>query len=252
MAGATVNYMTAVIIEGLMGQHISPPIDIFRLLKSVGRGKLELFIIPIGNPDGYEYSWTTNRLWRKNRSHGGAGVDLNRNFDLQWGVSGSSSNPSSDVYSGPHASSEVETAAMESLFLKLADRIVLALDFHTFSQTILWPWSYDVSSVHPEEKMHQDTAEIFAPSGQSYTAMRSGKVYPSSGSASDFYARDGVISLTIELPPRYAGMLGFCPPPDAIVEAGADWAKKLSTWTATKFEEIPAEGGKMLHPRSEF
>jgi murein tripeptide amidase MpaA len=40
------------------------------------------YITPILNPDGYEYSHTRDRLWRKNRKGGGqcAGVDLNRNF----------------------------------------------------------------------------------------------------------------------------------------------------------------------------
>lgn len=38
--------------------------------------------MPLANPDGYEYSHTTDRLWRKNRSGKGrcAGIDLNRNF----------------------------------------------------------------------------------------------------------------------------------------------------------------------------
>ena len=38
----------------------------------------EIFIFPVLNPDGYEYSWTTTRLWRKNRrlnSGGSYGVD---------------------------------------------------------------------------------------------------------------------------------------------------------------------------------
>ena len=63
--------------------------------------------VPVVNPDGYEvilkkevmylfqiddffqYTWTTNRLWRKNRhpTPGSActGVDLNRNYDDHWG-----------------------------------------------------------------------------------------------------------------------------------------------------------------------
>lgn len=41
------------------------------------------YILPVMNPDGYEYSHTKDRMWRKNRAwHGGqcVGVDLNRNF----------------------------------------------------------------------------------------------------------------------------------------------------------------------------
>ena len=51
--------------------------------------RFELVFAPCVNPDGYTFSWTDDRLWRKNRrpasANGGqcAGVDLNRNFDNQ-------------------------------------------------------------------------------------------------------------------------------------------------------------------------
>jgi hypothetical protein len=45
----------------------------------------ELWIVPVVNPDGYQYSWATDRYWRKNR-RGGHGVDLNRNYSVAWGV----------------------------------------------------------------------------------------------------------------------------------------------------------------------
>ncbi|KAK3610301.1 hypothetical protein CHS0354_029767 [Potamilus streckersoni] len=48
----------------------------------------DFYLIPVLNPDGYEYSRTNDRLWRKNRRiNSGStciGVDLNRNFDYQW------------------------------------------------------------------------------------------------------------------------------------------------------------------------
>jgi carboxypeptidase A2 len=45
----------------------------------------EFLVIPVVNPDGFEYTWESNRMWRKNRRpngglFGGYGVDLNRNF----------------------------------------------------------------------------------------------------------------------------------------------------------------------------
>lgn len=43
---------------------------------------LDWYILPVANPDGYEYSHETDRLWRKNRAYNGQchGTDLNRNF----------------------------------------------------------------------------------------------------------------------------------------------------------------------------
>lgn len=43
----------------------------------------EFAILPLVNPDGYEYSRQVNRMWRKNRSPVAA-VDLNRNWDHRW------------------------------------------------------------------------------------------------------------------------------------------------------------------------
>ena len=52
--------------------------------------QLEVWIIPVMNPDGYAYSAAApaNRLWRKNRRNNGDGtfgVDLNRNYSLPVG-----------------------------------------------------------------------------------------------------------------------------------------------------------------------
>jgi murein tripeptide amidase MpaA len=50
--------------------------------------KMTFIIIPCVNPDGYEYSHTTDRFWRKSRSEQNyskcIGVDLNRNFNTHW------------------------------------------------------------------------------------------------------------------------------------------------------------------------
>jgi len=48
----------------------------------------EFVIIPVLNVDGYVYTWTNDRLWRKNRRPppaGGTcyGIDLNRNYDVR-------------------------------------------------------------------------------------------------------------------------------------------------------------------------
>lgn len=49
--------------------------------------KVDWVIVPMANPDGFVYSHTNDRLWRKNRrfvNGSCTGVDLNRNFAYQW------------------------------------------------------------------------------------------------------------------------------------------------------------------------
>ncbi|MDX9806388.1 MAG: M14 family zinc carboxypeptidase, partial [bacterium] len=61
----------------------------------------EIWIVPIINPDGYEFTWERDRMWRKNTRIGApsfpgeyleevVGVDLNRNFyEKDWGMNNS-------------------------------------------------------------------------------------------------------------------------------------------------------------------
>ena len=56
--------------------------------------KINWYFLPSANPDGYQYSWEHDRLWRKTRSDHGSilgckGVDPNRNWGFHWAESGS-------------------------------------------------------------------------------------------------------------------------------------------------------------------
>ena len=72
----------------------------------------EIWVAPMVNPDGHEYSRTEDRLWRKNRrpnADGSIGVDPNRNYGYMWGtlnINTSSHVPSDPTYVGPRAFSE--------------------------------------------------------------------------------------------------------------------------------------------------
>jgi carboxypeptidase T len=109
----------------------------------------QLFIIPCLNPDGYIFNETNNPngggFWRKNRRDNGDGtfgVDLNRNYGEAWGYdnTGSSPDPSSDVYRGPSAFSEPETQMIVE-FAGTHD-FKVAMNNHTFSNVIVHPWAY--------------------------------------------------------------------------------------------------------------
>jgi hypothetical protein len=95
----------------------------------------QIWVIPVVNPDGLDYIWSTNNLWRKNRRNNGGGVfgvDLNRNYPFLWGVCGNGSpNPSSSTYIGPEPLSEPEVKAVVSLGLWL--RPVIYLSHHSGS-----------------------------------------------------------------------------------------------------------------------
>jgi len=79
----------------------------------------EFVIVPVLNVDGYDFSHTSNRLWRKNRQPNPGstcvGTDLNRNFAYGWSGPGASNNPCSETYYGSAAFSGPEVALIRNL-----------------------------------------------------------------------------------------------------------------------------------------
>ncbi len=170
----------------------------------------EIWIVPLVNPDGLEYTIGVYRYWRKNRranGDGSFGVDLNRNYGYKWGVDDIGSSPSSlsEVYRGPAAFSEPETRAVRDLFLRRDFRAVVS--YHSFSQTILYPWGYaDVATDRDGllREIGSDMARrIQAVNGRVYACGRSaGSLYLTNGDATDWtFAESRAPSYTIELPP---------------------------------------------------
>lgn len=110
------------------------------------------YLIPIVNIDGYDYTWTTNRLWRKNlrkNAHSSClGVDPNRNWNYKWNATGGASeNPCSDTYRGPSPFSEPESTAIGN-FTKNMPNLKGYIDFHSYSQLWMRPWGYAHSMIH--------------------------------------------------------------------------------------------------------
>ena len=107
--------------------------------------RAEILIVPVANVDGYEYTWTTQRLWRKNRRNNGNGtfgVDLNRNWGYEWGHNnGSSGTPGSETYRGAAPFSEPETQVLRDLMLT-RPRLAAQVDLHSYGRLILAPWGW--------------------------------------------------------------------------------------------------------------
>lgn len=101
----------------------------------------ETWIVPTVNPDGLTYSETTYYFWRKNRrpnGDGSYGVDLNRNYDYEWGHddNGSSPTPSSPTYRGPSPASELEIQAMQAFYD--SREFVFSISYHSHGNLVLW------------------------------------------------------------------------------------------------------------------
>jgi hypothetical protein len=183
----------------------------------------EVFVFPVMNPDGYLYSWSTNRLWRKNRrlnSGGSYGVDLNRNWGFQWGGQGASTQQGSDLYRGTAAFSEPETRAYRD-WATPRTNIAAHLDIHAYSELLLWPWGYtgtlnadNASFSRVGTAMHD---AILAVEGRDYLAGPVySTIYPASGGVNDWaYGALGQLSYCTEV--RDTGAYGFIMPPSEIL-----------------------------------
>jgi hypothetical protein len=177
-----------------------------------------VWIVPLVNPDGLEYSIHVYRYWRKNRrdnGDGSFGVDLNRNYDYEWGCdnSGSSPTPESAVYRGPAAFSERETAAVRDFFLR--NDFQALVSYHSFSQVIYYPWGYTRRPVENAERMKALAAgmseRIQEVAGTVYRQGQSSLLsYLTNGDTTDWaFGLFGIPAFTIELEPPDEQQGGF-------------------------------------------
>lgn len=113
--------------------------------------KLDVWVVPIVNPDGVHSFWFRNiHSGRKNgypnKARNGIydGVDLNRNFPFVWGSKqkkASSGKKRSYHYRGPSAASEPETRALISLMKK--KHFLLSFSYHCYANSLLVPYSIE-------------------------------------------------------------------------------------------------------------
>jgi hypothetical protein len=194
--------------------------------------KMEWHMIPIVNADGYNYTWTDQRLWRKNlRKNKGSscmGVDPNRNWDYKWNATGgSSTNPCSETYRGPTPFSEPESTAIGT-YAKSTPNLKGYIDFHSYSQLWMRPWGYSSAPPADEPVMKQigdACAEAIRKThGVQYESGRiSIIIYEASGSSVDYvYGLTKATSFGVELRPDGDSSYGFMLPASQIVPTGEE------------------------------
>ncbi|MFN8371039.1 MAG: M14 family metallopeptidase [Bacteriovoracaceae bacterium] len=184
----------------------------------------EIWFVPVLNPDGYQYTFTTDRNWRKNLSDNDNdgkfnpnqdGVDINRNYDYMWGYDsvGSTNIPSGYTYRGKAPFSEPETQAIRDLIV--TQDIPYAITYHSAGNLILYPHGYIDNLEAPDFPIFKQLAgtrerpaitDSYRNVG--YKPMMASELYTVNGEFIDWaYSRLGVIAFTVELTTGFGDML---------------------------------------------
>lgn len=170
----------------------------------------EMYFIPVVNPDGYVYCETTHpdggSMHRKNKrinADGSIGVDLNRNFGHMWGYDnmGSSPDPSSAVYRGTGPFSEPETQILQE-FAENID-FTLALNNHTYSDLLIYPWGYTNELTPDGEIFHEYARYLTLENNYEYGTVYETLNYFANGGSDDWFygeqeTKEKVLSFTPE------------------------------------------------------
>ena len=164
---------------------------------------LEIWIVPVINPDGAAAVFQGNTFWRKNRNPTCA-VDLNRNFSWNYGAcSGATSACWAETYSGSGAASEPETQQLRTLYAKL--RPIYYLHYHAYGEYILWPSGckrvddHDLFTLVGKE-LNNRVPNDSGKTGQWKIGPIAEAIYEApGGSIDDAYGSFGVIALAFEI-----------------------------------------------------
>uniref|UniRef100_A0A3B5LV54 Carboxypeptidase B n=1 Tax=Xiphophorus couchianus TaxID=32473 RepID=A0A3B5LV54_9TELE len=185
---------------------------------------MDVYVLPVFNIDGYVYTHTSDRMWRKTRSRNSGssciGTDPNRNFDAGWCTIGASSNPCSETFCGSTAESEIESKNVANFIRDNKSTIKAYLTVHSYSQLLLFPYSYtfDLAADHSEllTVAKGASAALTSLHGTRYTSgPGAATIYPAAGGSDDWAYDLGIkYSYTFEL--RDTGYYGFLLPESQI------------------------------------
>lgn len=152
----------------------------------------ELWFVLSANPDGYDYTFTGERDWRKNLRDNngdgsitpGDGVDLNRNFRYKWGYDneGSSPDPGDETFRGTAPASEPETRALDAFQKRIGFQY--GINYHSAAQLLLYGVGWQVATDTPDDIVYKalaGTPEKSAVPG--YRPQVSSELYVTNGEA---------------------------------------------------------------------
>lgn len=180
-----------------------------KLLAEPAPGRLaraDVWVVPLVNPDGYEWSRQHDNSYRKNRRPG-QGVDLNRNYcsaehpglyrnqddssDSTRDDVGASDKPYSDLYRGPSGASEPEVRAL--MALETRPEVWGVLDNHGFGNLLLHPNRAD------KETYQALATAMNSAAGGVFKFSSGADLYAMTGNSMDFNHARGVWGITLEV-----------------------------------------------------
>jgi hypothetical protein len=195
--------------------------------------RTELWFVLVANPDGYQYTFEGDRLWRKNLRDNngdgqitvGDGVDPNRNFNEHWGYDdeGSSPDEADETYRGPAPASEPETKFMQGLIDRIKPKFQSNL--HSFGEWLLYPQGWQIGTLDADNPLYVALGGTDANSaipgfnpGQSADTL-----YVTNGETTDYAeTAAGTIAYTPELGEGQEGAGFVFPDDEALVQAEFD------------------------------
>nr|XP_039269247.1 carboxypeptidase B-like [Styela clava]XP_039269248.1 carboxypeptidase B-like [Styela clava] len=228
VTGATLIWLSRKLVKGYREGNS----DIDRYLT-----EFDWYILPIWNVDGYLYTWTKDRMWRKSRSEAGSygcyGVDLNRNFETpNRGAGTASDNPCSEVYHGPKAFSELESSSVQKFMLKKRSHLAAVMTLHSYAQYWLYPYGYTSEHSPDNDELERISSEAVKAMHKKHNAVyKHGTVsdiaYQVSGGSIDWSYRELCVKYTFGVELRDTGKHGFLLPPRYIIPTAEEYYEGL-------------------------